>query len=161
MRRTSSPPAARRRAGASLTLADFLPYRLSVAANKSSRIISEVYERRFGITIPEWRVLATLAEAPHLSGRIVAQRTAMDKVQVSRAVASLVKRKFIAQETDGGDRRRDVLRLTPLGRKVYGDIVPEALKREAVITSCLTESEHKSLMRIIAKIIDHLGREET
>ena len=70
-----------------LNLDRFMPYRLSVVTNRVSSAIAQHYSQRFDLSIPEWRVIAVLGQSPGLSARQVAQRTAMDKVQVSRAVA--------------------------------------------------------------------------
>ena len=78
-----------------------LPYRLSVLSNRVSNAISSEYQRRFGLAITEWRVMAVLGRYPGLSAREVTERTAMDKVAVSRAVARLLERGFIQRETHG------------------------------------------------------------
>src|SRR5580698_8625730 len=88
-----------------LDLDHFLPYGLSVLSNRVSSAIARQYSARFDLNIPEWRTMAVLGGTPGLSAREVAARTAMDKVQVSRAVASLMKKKRIQRETDGNDAR--------------------------------------------------------
>jgi len=113
-----------------LELDRFLPYRLSVLSNIVSTAISGAYEKRFGLTIPEWRVMAVLAMTPGLSAAEVAQRTAMDKVAVSRAVASLLRARRIVRQTARADRRRSLLRLSAAGEKVYAQVVPMALDYE-------------------------------
>ena len=70
------PARAGRRLRARLRLEDFLPYRLSVVANVVSAALSAAYSRRFGLSIPEWRVVAVLANHPDLSAAQVAERTA-------------------------------------------------------------------------------------
>ena len=86
-----------------LVLEEFLPYRLSVLSNRLSAAIAESYSRRFGLSIPEWRVIAVLARAPGISAAEVAERTAMDKVAVSRAVRRLLHKGRIRRETATGD----------------------------------------------------------
>ena len=97
-----------------LHLEHFVPYRLSVLTNIVSMSIADAYEREFGLTIPQWRVLAVLARYPGLSAIEVAERTAMDKVAVSRAVAHLLERGLLTREMHGDDRRRSVLTLLSL-----------------------------------------------
>jgi hypothetical protein len=75
--------------GGPLLLARFLPYRLSVLANRASSTLAGQYSQRFGLSIPQWRVIAVLANEPGISAVEVAERTAMDEVAVSRAVATL------------------------------------------------------------------------
>ena len=74
-----------------LDLEHFLPYRLSVLANTVSTALAGAYALRFGLTIPQWRVIAVLARTPGLAAADVVERTAMDKVAVSRAVAGLAR----------------------------------------------------------------------
>src|SRR5665213_4574208 len=109
---------------ARLDLDHFLPYKLSVLSNRVSDAIARHYSERFGLSIPEWRVMAVLGQTPGLSARDVAARTAMDKVQVSRAVASLMRAKRIARVGDAKDGRITRLSLTRHGTAIYDEIVP-------------------------------------
>src|SRR6185295_15856376 len=97
--------AARKAAEQRLDLEHFLPYRLSVLSNRVSDAIARQYSDRFGLSIPEWRVMAVLGGTSGLSARDVAERTAMDKVQVSRAVESLVRARRVARTEDAEDGR--------------------------------------------------------
>lgn len=133
----------------SLELDRFLPFRLSVLSNTVSTAIAGAYHERFRLSIPEWRVMAVLANNPGLSAAEVAQRTAMDKVAVSRAVASLLKRRRIARQTARTDRRRSLLKLAPAGQRVYAQVVPFALAYERELIAPLTARERASLDRAI------------
>ena len=73
-------------------LARFLPYRLSVVTEQISRLVASTYAERFGLSVPEWRVIAHLGYSTSLSALAIAERTAMDKVKVSRALARLTDR---------------------------------------------------------------------
>ena len=132
-----------------LELDRFLPYRLSVLSNIVSTAISGAYEKRFGLSIPEWRVLAVLAMTPDLSAAEVAQRTAMDKVAVSRAVASLLKQRRIVRQTARADRRRSLLRLSMAGRKVYAQVVPVALHYEQDLLAPLSKQDRAAVDRAV------------
>jgi DNA-binding MarR family transcriptional regulator len=132
-----------------LELDRFLPYRLSVLSNIVSTAISGAYEKRFGLTIPEWRVMAVLAMTPGLSAAEVAQRTAMDKVAVSRAVASLLRARRIVRQTARADRRRSLLRLSTAGQKVYAQVVPVALAYERDLLAPLTQKDREVVDRAI------------
>ena len=132
-----------------LELDQFLPYRLSVLSNIVSTAISGAYEKRFGLTIPEWRVMAVLAMTPGLSAAEVAQRTAMDKVAVSRAVASLLRAKRIVRQTARADRRRSLLRLSAAGEKVYAQVVPVALAYERDLLAPLSRKDREVVDRAI------------
>ena len=134
---------------ASLELEQFLPYRLSVLSNIVSTAISGAYEKRFGLTIPEWRVMAVLAMTPGLSAAEVAERTAMDKVAVSRAVASLLRARRIVRQTARADRRRSLLRLSAAGEKVYAQVVPMALDYERDLLAPLSLKDREVVDRAI------------
>ena len=132
-----------------LELDHFLPYRLSVLSNIVSTAISGAYEKRFGLTIPEWRVMAVLAMTPDLSAAEVAQRTAMDKVAVSRAVASLLRQRRIVRRTARADRRRSLLRLSSAGRRVYAQVVPVALAYERDLLAPLSRKDRAFIDRAV------------
>jgi len=142
---------------AELHLEDFLPYRLSVLTNRVSNAIARHYSERFGLSVPEWRVMAVLGGAPDLSAREVAQKTAMDKVQVSRAVAGLIASRRVQSEPDAADRRITRLSLTPRGRAIYDEIVPLALHLEAVLLSALSPEEKAQLDRLLEKLSRRIG----
>ena len=132
-----------------LDLEHFLPYRLSVLSNRISLQIARLYADRFGLGITEWRVLAVLGRHPGLSAREVAERTAMDKVAVSRAIASLVEAGRIARDTDGGDRRRSVLQLSPAGEAIYREVAPLALAYQARLLEGLPPDQRTTLDHLL------------
>jgi DNA-binding MarR family transcriptional regulator len=141
-----------------LELDRFLPYRLSVLSNIVSTAISGAYEKRFGLTIPQWRVMAVLAMTPDLSAAEVAERTAMDKVAVSRAVASLLRERRIVRRTARADRRRSLLRLSAAGRKVYAQVVPMALHYEKDLLAPLTRKDRAAVDRAIHILLDRAAQ---
>jgi DNA-binding MarR family transcriptional regulator len=137
-----------------LHLDRFVPYRLAVLTNIVSVSIAHAYEQEFGLTIPEWRVLAVLARYPNLSAIEVSERAAMDKVAVSRAVQSLVAARRIVRTYDKGDRRRSMLRLSPTGRAVYTRVAPLALRYERRLLNSLSSQDRRALNRLIGQLIE-------
>ncbi len=137
----------------SLELETFLPYRLSVLSNRVSGRIARSYEKRFGLTIPEWRVMAVLGRFPGLTAAEVAERTAMDKVQVSRAVARLQRAGRIEQRTVDGDRRAKHLSLSAAGKIVHGEIVPLAREMELRLVVALSVAERTQLDQVLDKLL--------
>ena len=135
-----------------LELERFLPYRLSVLSNTVSLAIADLYERRFALSITEWRVMAVLGRYDGLSAREVAERTAMDKVAVSRALARLIEARRVRRLTASHDKRQSVLRLTPQGWKVYDEVAPLALEHERRLLAHLDADEQRWLMRILDKL---------
>ena len=139
-------------APAKLELDRFVPYRLSVLSNRVSGAIAKQYSARFGLSVPEWRVMAVLGGTPHLSARDVAQRTAMDKVQVSRAVQSLMRDKRLQREKHPHDGRSTKLSLTAKGQAIYDEIAPLALHLEELFLSALTPQERADLDKLMTKL---------
>ncbi|MEL6300776.1 MAG: MarR family transcriptional regulator [Pseudomonadota bacterium] len=136
-----------------LALEDFLPYRLSILSNTVSGTIASAYDRRFNLSIPEWRVMAVVARSPGLSAAQVAARTLMDKVAVSRAVAKLLKQERITREFADQDKRRSILNLSPAGREVYEQVVPMALKIEAELLEGFTGEEIATLNLLVDRML--------
>jgi DNA-binding MarR family transcriptional regulator len=137
---------------ARLDLDRFVPYRLSVLTNRVSGAIARHYSERFDLSIPEWRVMAVLGQTPALSAREVAARTAMDKVQVSRAVASLMRARRVARSVDAKDGRIMRLSLTRQGKAIYDEIVPLALHLEELFLAALSTEERKTFDHLMAKL---------
>ena len=102
-----------------LILEAFLPYRLSVLANRVSGTLARAYGERFDLGIPQWRVLAVLGRFPGSSASEIVDRSAMDKVTVSRAVSRLIAKGLIRRQADASDRRRSALTVTTEGEAVY------------------------------------------
>lgn len=136
----------------SLELERFLPYRLSVLSNRISTAIADVYADRFGIGITEWRAIAVLGRYPGLSAGEVAQRTAMDKVAVSRAVAALLDKGLLQRDIHADDRRRSVLSLSGAGQRMHAQVAPLALDMERRLLQELDADEQDLLMRLLEKL---------
>ena len=136
-----------------LHLEKFLPYRLSVLSNTVSSAIAAAYFMNFGLTIPEWRVMAVLAANPGLSAAEVTARTAMDKVAVSRAVAALQAAGRLHRTTAHADRRRTHLALTRAGVRVYAQVVPMALQYERNLVAPLTPRDLATLDRLVRVLL--------
>jgi DNA-binding MarR family transcriptional regulator len=138
--------------GGSLVLEEFLPYRLSVLTNTISRALARLYEERFGLTVAEWRIMAVLARFGPMSANAVCERTAMDQVQVSRAVARATDGGLIDRATDEADRRRLVLSLTAHGRSIHDQIVPLAGDLQRHLLAALAEDEVAPLYAMLDRL---------
>lgn len=136
-----------------LILEDFLPYRLAILSHTVSSVVAHVYDKRFDLTIPEWRVIAIVGRFPGLSAVEVAERTMMDKVAVSRAVTKLIKSGRIDREFADADKRRSILNLSEQGRKVHDEVAPLALKMEQDLLHGLTDSEIHMLNGVIERLL--------
>ncbi|MDX1499855.1 MAG: MarR family transcriptional regulator [Woeseiaceae bacterium] len=136
-----------------LILEDFLPYRLSVLSHTISTTIAKAYEKRFGVSIPEWRVIAILGRFPGLSAVEVAERTMMDKVAVSRAVTKLIKNGRIHREFADADRRRSILNLSEEGRQVHNEIAPLALAFERELLEGIDAGNYAVFNEVVERLL--------
>ena len=138
-------------------LEDFLPYRLSVTSNRVSRLFAAQYAAQFGLTIPEWRVLAVVGRLGTCSPTAVGEWSAMDKVKVSRAAAALVAKGLLRQTQDPNDGRGRQLRMTRKGVTVHTGVVPLARGLEATLADGLTKAEWVTLNKALQKLSEHVG----
>lgn len=141
-----------------LELAAFLPYRLSIASNLVSKAFARRYETEFGLTIPEWRVMAVLGRHAPASSQEVSERTATDKVKISRAVTRLAASGLVTRAQNPSDQRQNKLSLTRKGRAIYQKIVPRAFALERELLEAFTPEEtellHRLLRRLEARVKD-------
>ena len=135
-----------------LRLAEFLPYRVSVAAESVSRAFAERYEAEFGLSIPEWRVMAILGEGEALLTQAVIARTEMDRVKVSRAVIRLAEKGLVSRAPHPEDQRAQVLRLSARGTALYRRIVPRAHALQAELAEVLTPAEITALLAMLDRL---------
>lgn len=137
-----------------LRLDAFVPYRLSVLSNTISTAIAGAYAERFKLSIPEWRVMAVLGLEPGLSAAQVAERTAMDKVAVSRAVSGLLRSRRIQRSFDDADKRRSMLKLARAGEAVYAKVIPFARAYERQLLETLSPDEQLQLDSLLTRLVE-------
>jgi DNA-binding MarR family transcriptional regulator len=136
-----------------LKLENFMPYRLAVLSNTVSTTVARAYDKRFNVSIPEWRVIAVLGRFPGLSAVEVAERTMLDKVAVSRAVTKLIKKGRIDRVFADADRRRSILNLTEDGKKLHDDIAELALAFETDLLEGLSAEELGQLNNVMERLL--------
>jgi len=149
---TAATPPPDATAGSALELDAYLPYRLSVASNAVSGLIARAYEDRFGLTIPQWRLICVLAEDGGMTQAAIVGRTGMDKVMVSRAAQGLSRRRLVERTDHQADGRSHLLALSGEGLRLYGEIAPLALAYEAALISGLAPSEVALLKRLLLRL---------
>lgn len=141
----------------SARLADFLPYRLSITSNAISSLIAQRYRARFGLKIPEWRIMAVLGDARTATQRELTDATLMDKVAVNRACKVLEERGLVKRLPNTQDGRSHLLELTEDGLAVYSEIMPIARNSEREIFSTLSETEREQFREILQRLLAHTG----
>jgi DNA-binding MarR family transcriptional regulator len=133
-----------------LALEQFLPYRLNRLADAVSRDFARIYKDRYGLTRPEWRLLATLGQYGNMTATAIGRHSAMHKTKVSRAVSALEKRRWIARAVDETDRRVEHLKLTKSGEEAYRALVPIMRGFEAKMLERASAPDRETVARALA-----------
>ncbi|MDD1780436.1 MarR family winged helix-turn-helix transcriptional regulator [Enterovibrio sp. ZSDZ35] len=135
-----------------LMLNQFLPYRMVNLADGISNACSKIYREEFDVSIPEWRVLARLAEHEKLNAKDIGDITFMDKSRVSRAVKLLEDKGLLQKVKDSTDQRASFLSLSDAGHELYAKIAPKALDWEAELIGVLDTVEYRDFLRVLEKL---------
>jgi len=141
-------------ADVSLRLDAFIPYLLSVTSNVVSDAIASTYQALFGLTIPEWRLIAVIGEDDGITQQQVGRRTRMDKVTVSRATIALVERGLVERQPHSSDRRSQSLHLTKAGHDLYDQVAPKAIELERRIFASFDPKEVAAFSAMLVRIQD-------
>jgi len=148
--------------GSRLDLFRFVPFRLNRLAAEVSAALSGEYQERYGLDIPEWRVLATLGfRNDACSAQYIAHCTRTHKSTISRAVTALMTRQLVERVENEDDRREFRLRLTRKGKTLYEQLIPRLKRKEREIMSCLSLQEQKDFARLLGKIENSLDLVQT
>ena len=152
---------------APLKLEHFLPYQLNVVSSLVSQALSRVYARRYGIGVPEWRVVVTLGQYGVMTAKAIGAHTHMHKTKVSRAVALMEKRRLIARRANRDDMRETFLSLTAAGRTMYEEVAPHALEFARRLTEILSPGDREAFDRALrqltarsAELVAEVGHED-
>jgi DNA-binding MarR family transcriptional regulator len=146
--------AAGRGDNAALKLEQFLPYRLNVVASLVSQALSRIYADRYGIGVPEWRVMVTLGQYDMMTGKAIGSHSHMHKTKVSRAVALLEKRKLVVRRANRADLREAFLTLTPAGRAMYDDLAPIALDFANRLAEVMDPADRAAFERAVDRLTE-------
>jgi DNA-binding MarR family transcriptional regulator len=147
---------------ARLDLFRFTPFRLNRLAAEVSMALSSEYRERYGLDVPEWRVLATLGfRNGACSAQYISDCTRTHKSTISRAVTALMRRQIVERVENEEDRREFALRLTRRGKTLYQELIPRLLRKEQEILACLSARERKELACLLGKIEKSLALVQT
>jgi DNA-binding MarR family transcriptional regulator len=122
--------------------------------NLTARPFQEGIGRRHRLGLSEWRVLAVLQAHPGTAASEIAQRTGLDKMSVSRALASLQAAGRVLRRPDPHDGRRALATLTPAGRRLYEALRSQARLRESEVTGTLSAAERTQLLALVQRMTD-------
>lgn len=135
-----------------LDLATFLPYRLANLASKMSEEFADVYQQQSDLTIPQWRILFNLAQCGQSHAKALCQQAGMDKSTVSRAIKSLIDKRYVVSLVNPQDKRASLLALSHEGLSLYQQLAPAALAWEQNLLASLTGDEYATLLNCLDKL---------
>lgn len=133
--------------------------RLTRAALHFGKQVRDLHAQ-YGLEWWEFDVLATLyraADPNGLSGKALIQAMLLSSGAMTNRIDRLVKRGFIERDTDPGDRRSMLVRLTVEGRKKVEEVTPAHIENEAAALGALTAEERKQLDSLLRKFLVALG----
>ena len=84
-----------------------------------------------------------------MTGKAIGAHTHMHKTKVSRAVAQLEERKFVARKANRADLREAFLSLTPAGRAVYEELAPRAREFTEKLSEVVTAADRAAFDRAV------------
>ncbi len=137
---------------ASLTLDEYMPYRLAVASNAVSNLIATAYDSLYGLKIPEWRLIVILREDGPSTQQALVKRAGMDKVTVSRAAQGLAKRRLITRAPHEHDGRSHHLILTSEGERLFADVAPAAVEYEKIMLTDFSADEVALMKKLLRRM---------
>jgi DNA-binding MarR family transcriptional regulator len=123
----------------------FLPHRLDVLAEVLNQSLGTLIDKRFGLALPEWRVLVTLGQNRGITAKDIGVAARMHKTKVSRAVSALEEKGYVTRQLNRADLREAFLSLTPRGRKVYQDLTPVVLRFARHLAEALDTAEASAI----------------
>lgn len=135
-------------------LENFFPYQTRIFYRQVSTAVSHVYELRYNLKPYEWRTMAILGLENEFTANEIVEKSSMDKVSASRALALLKERGWILQRKNKLDGRSRLIKLSASGKKAYLDLVPPMLEVEQQLLSVFTPDEAAELRRLMRKLVD-------
>jgi len=152
------------REGKSLHIGHFLTFQIIRLANAAKANVTRQYLAEFGLSVPEWRLLAMSVRFEPVRFSELVANSNMDKGQASRTLHALTKRGLVSSQPAGGGARRGaesgapiILTVTPKGRKLYRTCLPVAQRNQAQLLRLLTRDERKVLYVILNKLFAAIG----
>jgi DNA-binding MarR family transcriptional regulator len=127
-------------------------YRIYALASSLSKGAMRFYLAKFGLALPEMRLLSTLGSRRRLSSLELVQLTAMDKGLVSRVLNRLVESGWVEHIPSEISSNRRVWKLSRSGAALVARLQPVWQERESRLQSDLTAQEHKLMLRLLERL---------
>jgi len=131
-------------------------FKLVRVVNLTARPFNEGIGRRHQLSLSDWRVMTVVGSHPGCAAADVVARTGMDKMSVSRAIASLTRQQRVLRKPDPADGRRTLLRLSATGQRLFEALSISAWARERQLFGSVSEADQAQLAAILDRLVDGL-----
>lgn len=128
-----------------------ISFRLARLTTLNDRIAQRLVSRRLGISLREWRTLATLSYLVEATTAELARESFLDHAQVSRMAGGLVDRGLVRRSGRSG--RGGVLRLTEAGSELVAKGMPHVAHYNDLLTAEMTETDRAGLYRLLDELM--------
>ena len=139
-----------------IDLEQFLPYQLNQMANLISDDFARVYQQKYNLTIPQWRVLANLAQYGKSNAKDLCTQDNMDKSPVSRVIKSLLQRGYVEAQLNQQDKRVTQVMLNEQGNAIYKLIARDAQNWEGQLAEKFSKQQQVQLLNLLKELKEAL-----
>ena len=116
-------------------------------------------EKRYRISLNEFRVLMLIGQLGTTASHELAQMLGVNTMAVSRAVAALSKHGRIEVGTDPQSRRRKMLHLTAEGERLWHEMMPATVKVADYLFEALRTDEVMAFDHYLRTLVERLEAE--
>lgn len=151
--------------GENLRIHEFLTFHLVRLASLAKGSVAREYLEPAGLSVPEWRLLATVVIFSPIPFADITSMTTMDKGQVSRTLRSAQLKGYVETEIVPADRRtqeagsamsRVIVRATQAGRDLYESVMPVAQHYQLGLIELMSPEERTVLLGILRRLYHYL-----
>jgi len=142
-------------------LEEFIPFVLNLTAHSTSTALSGRQKMSADISVAEWRVLVHLQQRTNLSVRDLSKAIALDRVAVTRAGASLIKKNLVQKTQNSQDNRLVEFCLTDSGKSAVENLIQIAINTEKEMLSGINKEEKIMFLKTLEKIIKNCDQIRT
>ncbi|MEU6265002.1 MarR family winged helix-turn-helix transcriptional regulator [Saccharopolyspora shandongensis] len=104
------------------------------------------------LTKPQYAVLNAIRANPGIEQAQLGHRAAIDKATLASLLVRMEQRGLVHRTVDDADRRRRLLRLTPIGEAELRAVEPIADRVDIELLDRLTSDERAELLRLLDKL---------
>lgn len=138
-------------------LRNALTFLLSSVADRTAALFETRELQRHDVSVPMFRVLATLARHDDQRLGDLAGLTDLEVSTLSRLIGTMQSRRLVSRRRSGKDARAVRIRITDQGRTLAQKLIAAATNFEAVVARGIAPRQSQELRRMLAQIDDNIA----